>query len=873
MGAIELLASGNAAMASGALAGALDLADPSRPRSHPFLLAAGYPITPVNEVVDWASRHFGSLGAEFIQAESEIAAAAMAIGAAALGTPAFTATSGPGMSLMQESLSFASAMELGGLVFANVMRGGPGLGSVQGSQADLLQAIGGGHGDRPIHILAPSSVQEMFDLTRLAFRLSARHRLPALLLTDGHLALMSERFVFDGARIPERLARPEGVQTTLFVREGTMAAHGWRLRQRLEGAARDEEIRSLSVATHRVEESGAPAEILIVAHGIFARVARGVVDRARSKGLPVGLMTLRVLSPFPEAEILAAASRHRALFVLEGSQGQLHGLVRQVCGGSVPLGLGSYPGGVLPDEEQVCQALEALHARLTPEIDHARRAALESREMMVSCERDLVDPGRGAHDTLGPGENAHDIDMAGVGAVRKPPSPIMTDACPPQCPGCGQPPVLTALGRVLAEVADLRPVVYSPVGCAVFAGDLFDTSQVDAIQVPHGRGPAAAAASKRVRPTSPVVVIQGDGDALTIGGNELLHVIERGDPITLLILNNGLFGMTGGQVSATAPHGAPGREGWPLDLFALTDHPGVAYFRRLIAADAQGIAALEEALRQALAHQMTGHGLSVIEVLAACPTHQSDESARRHVHEVLAKVFPTSRRRGDDFERPMEALRGALSQSAEEGQDQTEGSEALREMLREQFAPPPAAGEFGLPSPPPSVNLFLCGRGGQGIQLLAHLLQGALIAAYPGSTLLPWYGPEVRRGVTTASLRLSAEPNLSPVIAAGEADLFLCLDGEGLAERSHLIRRPGGLMVCDTDLCPEPPQGEWRSLRVPATALSRRGFGSASHANMILLGHALRALDLFPLETLRGAVDSLCPAPEENWRALTLSDG
>jgi pyruvate/2-oxoacid:ferredoxin oxidoreductase alpha subunit/pyruvate/2-oxoacid:ferredoxin oxidoreductase beta subunit/Pyruvate/2-oxoacid:ferredoxin oxidoreductase gamma subunit len=859
-------------MASGALAGALDLAEPPGLRARPCLVASGYPITPVNEVVDWASRHFGRVGAEFVQAESEIAAAAMVIGAAALGTPAFTATSGPGMSLMQETLSFASAMELGGLVFANVMRGGPGLGSVQGSQADLLQALGGGHGDRPLLVLTPSSVQEMFDLTRLAFRLSARHRLPALLLTDGHLALMSERFVFDGTRLPEALTRPEGVQTTLFVREGTMAAHGWRLRQRLEGAARDEEVRSLSVATHRAEEGGKPAEILIIAHGIFARVARGVVDRARARGLSVGLMTLRVLSPFPEAELLAASSRHRALFVLEGSQGQLHGLVKQVCGGAVPLGLGAYPGGVLPDEVQVCHALESLHSRLTPEIDRARRVALEGREIVASCERDLIDPGREAHDTLTPEENAHDIDIAGVGATRTPPSPIMTNACPPQCPGCGQPAVLTALGRVLGEVADLRPVVYSPVGCAVFAGDLFDTSQVDAIQVPHGRGPAAAAASKRARPSSPVVVIQGDGDALTIGGNELLHVIERGDPITLLILNNGLFGMTGGQVSATAPHGSPEREGWPLDLFALTDHPGVAYFRRLIADSAQGIAALEEALRQALAHQMTGHGLSVIELLTACPTHQEGGSARRYVHEVMAKVFPTGRRRGDDIERPMEALREALRRVMDEGQDREERSEALRRTLREQFAPPPMVGEFTLPSPPPSLNLFLCGRGGQGIQLLAHLLQGALIAAYPGSTLLPWYGPEVRRGVTTASLRLTSELNLSPVVAPGEADLFLCLDGEAFAERSPMIRCPQGLAVFDSDLCPDPPRGEWRSLPVPATALSRREFGSGSHANMILFGHALRVLDLFPLELLRGAVDSLCPTPEVNWRALNLAD-
>jgi pyruvate/2-oxoacid:ferredoxin oxidoreductase beta subunit/Pyruvate/2-oxoacid:ferredoxin oxidoreductase gamma subunit len=433
--------------------------------------------------------------------------------------------------------------------------------------------------------------------------------------------------------------------------------------------------------------------------------------------------------------------------------------------------------------------------------------------------------------------------------------------------------VLTALGRVLGEVADLRPVVYSPVGCAVFAGDLFDTSQVDAIQVPHGRGPAAAVASKRARPTSPVVVIQGDGDALTIGGNELLHVIERGDPITLLVLNNGLFGMTGGQVSATAPHGAPGREGWPLDLFALTDHPGVAYFRRLIADDAQGIAALEEALRQALAHQMTGHGLSVVEVLAACPTHQEGESARRHVHEVLARVFPTNRRRGDDLERPVEALRDALTQQTGQRMVASERSGALRRTLMEQFAPPPGARELTGPSPLPSLNIFLCGRGGQGIQLLAHLLQGALIAACPGATLLPWYGPEVRRGVTTASLRLATESNLSPVISPGEADLFLCLDGEAFTERVHLIRSPDGLAVFDSDLCPDPPGGEWRSLPVPATALSRRELGSANHANMVLLGHALRMLDLFHPDLFRAAVDSLCPEPEVNWRALALLSG
>jgi 2-oxoglutarate ferredoxin oxidoreductase subunit alpha len=896
---IRLLGNGNEAMISGALVGALEISDPTRRGGGPFLVGAGYPITPVNEVVEWGNRHFAAVGAEFIQAESEIAAANMVLGAAALGVPAFTATSSPGMSLMLEAISYAAAMELGGLVFANVARGGPGLGNVQGAQSDLLQALGGGHGDCRLLVFAPSSAQEMFDLTRRAFALSARHRIPALILADGHVGQMQEGFTVAceraGIRASEQAA-PTGVRTSIFVREGAMAAHNWRLARRFEEARQDEFFREESVALHTQPLAPAPAtelrgdktsartelrgdktsargegegsdaaEILVVAHGIFARCARGVVDRARRQGLSVGLMTLRVLSPFPGEALRAAARRCRALFVLEGSQGQLHSVVRRECGESVLIGLGAFPGGVLPEEQQICDALADLKSRLTPAYDQAREAALRAGDMIEGISRHLGDPGRAAHDTLAPGATAHDLDLEQRARGRRPPAAVMTDVCPSHCPGCGEPAVIAALGRVLDEVADLRPVIYSPVGCAVFTGDLFDTARIDVIQVPHGRGPAAAAASKRARPSSPVIVIQGDGDALSIGANELLHAIERGDPITLLVLNNGLFGMTGGQVSATTPPG-PTRVGQPLDLFTLTDHPGVSYFRRLIADDQSGVAGLERALRSALAHQMSGTGLSIVEVLTACPTYQGEDgrgAARRYVREVLARQFPPDRRRGEDIETPLGAI-VADSRRHARATPRTESS--LPAFLRSMLEAPAVSAPLDR-----ELTVFLCGRGGQGIQTVARVLLRAFAAACPGATLLPWYGPEVRRGITTASLRLTACPGLNPQLQRGEVDLFICLDPWGFEEKAHLIRTPGGVVAYDSGLCGEPPGGDgWTLLGLPASEISQRSLGTRRCANMILAARAQSELGLPRRSEVEGSIRALCRDPEMNLRAWNL---
>ena len=191
----KALTNGNLALVNGAIFWAIESSGAIKKADEKLLFAAGYPITPVNDVTEYLSLVAQEVNATFIQAESEIAAGNMVIGAAAVGVPAFTVTSSPGISLMQEAISYAAGMELGGrgLVYVDVVRGGPGLGNIQGAQSDFNQAVlGGGHGDYQSIVLAPASAQEMFDFSRLAFKLSYQYKMPGFILTDGYVTVFGQ---------------------------------------------------------------------------------------------------------------------------------------------------------------------------------------------------------------------------------------------------------------------------------------------------------------------------------------------------------------------------------------------------------------------------------------------------------------------------------------------------------------------------------------------------------------------------------------------------------------------------------------------------------------------------------------------------------
>jgi 2-oxoglutarate ferredoxin oxidoreductase subunit alpha len=287
---------------------------------------AGYPITPQNEVSEYLAKRLPEVGGVFVQAESELAAINMVFGAASTGARAMTSSSSPGISLMQEAISYIAAAQIPCLI-ANIMRGGPGLGNIQGSQADYFQATrGGGHGDYRLIVLAPWSVQEMYDFTIKAFEFGDHYRNPVMLLADGILGQMAESIELKEPAKQKAIAkewiltgcagREPNVIRTLYLKEKDALEE-----KNAELKAKYEKIASeLQLSETRY---GDDAEIAVIAYGTPARIAHWAVKRAREAGIKVGLFRPITLWPFPVVALRKIAGRCRKLLVVEMSQGQL----------------------------------------------------------------------------------------------------------------------------------------------------------------------------------------------------------------------------------------------------------------------------------------------------------------------------------------------------------------------------------------------------------------------------------------------------------------------------------------------------------------------------------------------------------------------
>lgn len=284
----------------------------------------GYPITPQTELMEYLARRLPEVGGTFLQAESEVAAINMVFGAAGAGARVMTSSSGPGISLKQEGISFLASAELP-CVIVNVMRGGPGLGTIQPSQGDYFQATrGGGHGDYNLPVLAPSSVQEMADLAYKAFDLAEIYRTPVLILTDGVMGQMMEPLQLPEPRVDE-IVRPwatvgcggrrRNVVKTLYLDAGELEAHNQHLQRKFE------RIRECEPASETYKADG--ADILVVAFGICARVARTAVDNLRETGQRVGLFRPVTPWPFPEVALRAAAADVKSVLAVELNAGQM----------------------------------------------------------------------------------------------------------------------------------------------------------------------------------------------------------------------------------------------------------------------------------------------------------------------------------------------------------------------------------------------------------------------------------------------------------------------------------------------------------------------------------------------------------------------
>jgi 2-oxoglutarate/2-oxoacid ferredoxin oxidoreductase subunit alpha len=310
----------------------------------------GYPITPQNELTEYMAKRIPEAGGVFIQSESEIAAINMVLGAAVAGARAMTSSSGPGISLKQEGISYLAADELPAVI-VNMVRGGPGMGNISPAQSDYFQATrGGGHGDYRTIVLAPSSVQEIADLMPLAFDLADEYRNPVLLLGDGMLGQMMEPVEFDhitkGKEYPKEYTltgakgRPARFVRSLLFDVKEQEEHNWKLARKYKRIEENE----VRYETYLLDD----AEMVIIAYGTSARIAKGAIKRLRQENLKVGMIRPITVWPFPTKIIQETASRINDFFVFEMSAGQLIEDVRLALEGRGHIHFYGRPGGVIP---------------------------------------------------------------------------------------------------------------------------------------------------------------------------------------------------------------------------------------------------------------------------------------------------------------------------------------------------------------------------------------------------------------------------------------------------------------------------------------------------------------------------------------------
>lgn len=328
----------------------------------------GYPITPQSEVLETLAKlkPWETTGMVVLQAESEVASINMIYGGAGAGKRVFTSSSSPGIALMQEGIAYMAGAELPG-VFVNVQRGGPGLGTIQPSQSDYLQATrGGGNGDYNVIVLAPNSVQEMADFMDLAFTLAFRYRNPAMILSDGVIGQMMEKVV-----LPEQ--KPRRTEEEV-IRECPWASTG-RTRDRkpniitslelmpevmeLRNLHLQEKYRTIKEREVRYETIELDdADIMIVAFGSAARIAEKAIELAREEGIKAGLFRPITLWPFPEKQIAEAAHGKRGVLVAEINAGQMIQDVRLSVNGEEPVEHFGRLGGIVPEPEEIVKAIK-----------------------------------------------------------------------------------------------------------------------------------------------------------------------------------------------------------------------------------------------------------------------------------------------------------------------------------------------------------------------------------------------------------------------------------------------------------------------------------------------------------------------------------
>ncbi len=321
----------------------------------------GYPITPASEITEAAAELMPKAGGVYVQAESEVAAINMLYGGASAGVRAMTASSGPGISLMQEGISYMAGAELP-CVIADITRGGPGLGNIAAEQGDYHQVVkGGGHGNYRTIVLAPHSVQEMADLTALAFELADRYRNPVVLMADGFIGQMMEPVAFAQTAIESPMP-PWAVAGTAETR-GNLISSLYMGIDDLERHVRALEAKykiAEQRETRAEEWCTDDAEIVLVGYGIVGRILKAVTAEARADGLKVGVLRPITLYPFPVVQFQRLAFSARIFIVVEMSTGQMIEDVRLALNGVRPVEFLSRVGGNVPSHEEVLRFVHEL---------------------------------------------------------------------------------------------------------------------------------------------------------------------------------------------------------------------------------------------------------------------------------------------------------------------------------------------------------------------------------------------------------------------------------------------------------------------------------------------------------------------------------
>jgi 2-oxoisovalerate ferredoxin oxidoreductase beta subunit len=419
------------------------------------------------------------------------------------------------------------------------------------------------------------------------------------------------------------------------------------------------------------------------------------------------------------------------------------------------------------------------------------------------------------------------------------------------CPGCGHGLVHKYLAQAIGELGvQDRTVAVSPVGCAVFLHYYLDVGNT---QAAHGRAPAVAIGHKLANPDAIVVSYQGDGDLASIGLAEIVQAAQLGLPLTVIFVNNAIYGMTGGQMApttltgqttATSPHGRNRMMGAPLrmaELIAGID--GAVYVERVALYDAKQRVKAQKAIRRALETQVSGRGFALVEVLSECPLHLglTPEQAEKWVRESMTPVFPLGLKKDTQAE-PWPAWRAPSFDPQRLASVVGASTEAVP-----RFASGFPSSVFGS-----DIGIKLAGAGGDGAQTAGLLLARAAINEGFDATHIPSYGPESRGGTSYADVRIAEHEVRSP--AAPSPHALVAFNAPSLARFGPAVV-PGGVVVYDSSLVTERPPGleHARLYPVPCSRIAH-DLGRTAVKNVVALGALQAATHLFPDETWLAAV-------------------